>query len=86
MVTDAFKAKIVSRGIDASKIDVHKNGVILDLFTPREKDSSLSLHPQLEGKQVFAYIGTHGMAHALAFILTAFPRPRHRCLKPISSS
>ena len=64
-----------SRGIDASKIDVHKNGVILDLFTPREKDSELlSLHPQLESKQVFAYIGTHGMAHALAFILDCLPK------------
>ena len=75
VVTDAFKAKIASRGIDASKIDVHKNGVILDLFTPREKDSELlSLHPQLEGKKVFAYIGTHGMAHALAFILDCLPK------------
>lgn len=75
VVTDAFKAKITSRGIDASKIDVHKNGVILDLFTPREKDSELlSLHPQLEGKKVFAYIGTHGMAHALGFILECLPK------------
>lgn len=75
VVTDAFKVKIVSRGIDASKIDVHKNGVILDLFTPRAKDSELLLqNPQLTGKKVFAYIGTHGMAHALAFILDCLPK------------
>ena len=32
VVTDTFKRKISARGIDSSKIDVHKNGVILDLF------------------------------------------------------
>ena len=72
MVTDTFKRKISSRGIDASKIDVHKNGVILDLFEPRPKDTELmEANPQFEGKKVFAYIGTHGMAHGLSFILTS---------------
>lgn len=75
VVTDAFKAKIASRGIDASKIAVHKNGVILDLFTPRVKDAELlNQNPQLKGKKVFGYIGTHGMAHALAFILDCLPK------------
>lgn len=79
VVTDAFKAKIVSRGIEASKIDVHKNGVILDLFTPRPKDAELlKEHPHLEGKKVFAYIGTHGMAHALAFILDCLPKAQRQ--------
>lgn len=75
VVTDTFKRKIAARGIDASKIDVHKNGVILDLFEPRSKDSELmEANPQFHGKKVFAYIGTHGMAHGLAFILNGLPK------------
>jgi len=75
VVTDTFKRKIAARGIDESKIDVHKNGVILDLFEPRSKDSELMEdNPQFHGKKVFAYIGTHGMAHGLAFILNSLPK------------
>lgn len=75
VVTDTFKRKIAARGIDVSKIDVHKNGVILDLFAPRPKDGELmEANPQFNGKYVFAYIGTHGMAHGLAFILNSLPK------------
>ena len=75
VVTDTFKRKISARGIEASKIDVHKNGVILDLFEPRLKDKQLmEANPQFEGKKVFAYIGTHGMAHGLSFILNSLPK------------
>ena len=75
VVTDTFKRKIAARGIEASKIDVHKNGVILDLFEPRLKDKELmETNPQFEGKKVFAYIGTHGMAHGLSFILSSLPK------------
>lgn len=75
VVTDTFKKKISDRGIFTSKIDVHKNGVILDLFKPRPKDPELlSANPQLDGKKIFAYIGTHGMAHGLSFVLSCLPR------------
>lgn len=75
VVTDTFKRKISARGIDPLKIDVHKNGVILDLFKPRPKDKELmKANPQFEGKKVFAYIGTHGMAHGLSFILNSLPK------------
>ena len=75
VVTDTFKRKISARGIDPLKIDVHKNGVILDLFKPRPKDKELmKVNPQFEGKKVFAYIGTHGMAHGLSFILNSLPK------------
>ena len=71
VVTDTFKRKITSRGVLSTKIHVHKNGVILDLFKPRPKDKELmEANPQLKDKKVFAYIGTHGMAHALSFILS----------------
>ena len=75
VVTDTFKRKIASRGIEPAKIEVHKNGVILDLFKPRVKDEELmGANPQFSGKKVFAYIGTHGMAHGLSFILNSLPR------------
>ena len=74
VVTDAFKSKIASRGINEAKIFVHKNGVILDQFQPSPKDTGLlEDNPQLKGKKVFAYIGTHGMAHGLSFILDSLP-------------
>ena len=72
VVTDAFKENISSRGIDSAKIYVHKNGVNLEIYQPREKDKELiESYPQLSGKMVFAYIGTHGMAHGLSFILSS---------------
>ncbi|MDA8687057.1 glycosyltransferase family 4 protein [Schleiferiaceae bacterium] len=75
VVTDTFKRKIAARGIDESKIDVHKNGVILDLYEPRTKDNELmEANPQFHGKKVFAYIGTLGMAHGLSFILNSLSK------------
>ena len=71
VVTDAFKHKINQRGISLEKISVFKNGVNLEVFKPGPKPSALLEKHQLEGKFVFAYIGTHGMAHGLAFVLEA---------------
>lgn len=68
VVTDSFKEKIIQKGIDGAKISVHKNGANLDLFQAQERDSELNKLYQLEDKFVFAYIGTHGMAHGLDFI------------------
>jgi glycosyltransferase involved in cell wall biosynthesis len=73
VVTDAFKEKIASRGINPAKIFVHKNGVILDQFYPLPKDQELLATYNLEGKKVFGYVGTHGMAHGLSFILRTLP-------------
>lgn len=69
VVTDTFKEKISSRGISIEKISVFKNGANLDLFRAGEKPASLIKKHGFEGKFVIAYIGTHGMAHGLDFIL-----------------
>lgn len=69
VVTDAFKRKIADRGIAESKIDVIKNGVCLEAFQPKSKDEALVDELGLGGKVVIGYIGTHGMAHKLDFIL-----------------
>ena len=73
-VTDAFKANLISRGIDAEKIDVVTNGSNMELFAPRPKDEALVEELGLEGKFVVGYIGTHGMAHSLDFIVRSLAR------------
>ena len=70
-VTDAFKANLVSRGIDATKIDVITNGSNVSLFYPRPKDQELLEQYNLKDKFIIGYIGTHGMAHNLDFIVRA---------------
>jgi glycosyltransferase involved in cell wall biosynthesis len=74
VVTDSFKNKIIEKGIPSSKIFVHKNGANLNLYKPIEKNKQLENELHLVGKKVFAYIGTHGMAHGLDFILNSIKK------------
>lgn len=69
VVTDSFKRTLVARGIDEAKIKVVKNGVDKEMFKPVPKDEALIGELGLEGKKIIGYIGTHGMAHKLDFIL-----------------
>lgn len=69
VVTDAFKKFIINRGIVAEKIYVVKNGANLDLYKPSSKNYELLKQLGLLNKFVISYIGTHGMAHKLDFIL-----------------
>lgn len=68
-VTDAFKKNITDRGIHAGKIEVVKNGVDPKLFSYQPKNEILQEKLGLKGKFIVGYIGTHGMAHNLDFIL-----------------
>ncbi len=68
-VTAAFKANLIKRGIDADKIEIVTNGVNMELFAPVQKDDALAKKLGIEGKFVIGYIGTHGMAHSLDFIV-----------------
>ena len=69
VVTDSFKKTLILRGVSESKIAVVKNGANRDLFKPIPKDHALIEKLGLEGKKIIGYIGTHGMAHKLDFIL-----------------
>ncbi|GAB3224340.1 glycosyltransferase family 4 protein [Algoriphagus aestuariicola] len=69
VVTDAFKKKISEKGIVADKIVVHKNGVDLSKYYPGIKPVELLDRLGLRGKFILSYIGTHGMAHGLDFVL-----------------
>ncbi len=70
-VTDAFKTNLIGRGIPAEKIDVVTNGSNMDLFAPRPKDETLLASLNLSNKFIVGYIGTHGLAHSLDFIIRA---------------
>ena len=69
VVTDSFKRTLVERGIFPGKIAVVKNGANRELFKPLPKDEELVKSLGLAGKKIIGYIGTHGMAHKLDFIL-----------------
>jgi glycosyltransferase involved in cell wall biosynthesis len=73
-VTDKFKTIIKEKGITEDKIEVVKNGANLSLYQPRPKEQSLVRKLHLENKVVLGYIGTHGMAHNLGFILDCAKR------------
>lgn len=73
-VTDAFKAYIAPIRGEEAGITVIKNGVDATKFQPLPKDEALLQALGLHGKFVVGYLGTHGMAHALDFILEAAKR------------
>ena len=72
-VTNAFKEHLVSRGIQENKIKVITNGVDPKKFLPIEKNRKLLEKLNLKDKFIIGYIGTHGMAHSLDFIINCLP-------------
>lgn len=77
-VTEAFRAELVERGINASKIEVVTNGADLSRFRPQPKPEQLAATLGLTGKFVAGYVGTHGMAHGLDTLLDAAALLRER--------
>ncbi len=71
VVTNSFKRYMTDLGIDENKISVVTNGVDLNVFVPKTKDNDLLKDLGLNGKFVIGYLGTHGMAHGLHFVLRA---------------
>ena len=69
VVTDSFRKKLIERNISEKKLSVVKNGVDKELFAPMQKNLKLIEKLGLEKKFIIGYIGTHGMAHKLDFIL-----------------
>ncbi len=68
-VTPAFKKNLIARGIDPEKIEVVTNGSNIQLFQAREPDLELVQALGLQNKFVIGYVGTHGLAHSLDFIV-----------------
>lgn len=78
VVTDSFERKLVERGVDARKIHVIKNGVDLARFVPGARETALRAKLGWNERFVLAYVGTHGMAHALGSVLDAAALVRGR--------
>ena len=77
VVTDSFKKYIIKEHqIKPEKIGVFKNGVLISNFkTPKPNDvMTLKESLGLEDKIVISYIGTHGLAHGLKFILESISK------------
>jgi glycosyltransferase involved in cell wall biosynthesis len=70
-VTNAFKMRLESRGIASEQMEVITNGANLDLYNETKEDSLLIDELELNGKFVIGYIGTHGLAHSLDFIVNS---------------
>ena len=68
-VTNSFAKEINNKGIKANKLSVIPNGVDLIKFVPREKCDRLLNELGLKNKFIVGFIGTHGMAHGLDFII-----------------
>ena len=79
-VTDAFKTNLINRGIEDDKIHVVTNGSDMVLFSPREKDEYLLKSLALEKKFIVGYIGTHGMAHSLDFIVSTIAKIKDKSI------
>jgi len=77
VVTDSFKKYLIKEHqIKANKVGVFKNGVIINnLKKPKQYDvMSLKESLGLKNKIVISYIGTHGLAHGLEFILESISK------------
>ena len=77
VVTDSFKNYLISdHNIDSKKIGVFKNGIILDTVKNYFSNNTIKLKHDLDldNKIIISYIGTHGLAHALTFVLKATQR------------
>lgn len=70
-VTDAFKENLKKRGIPENKQLVIPNGSNLELFDKRRYNGQVRNNLRLDDKFIVGYIGTHGMAHSLDFILNS---------------
>jgi len=76
-VTKYMKQEIqVKHNIIDKKIKIVRNGVDFNEFQPLPKNQKLISSLGLENKYIIGYIGTHGLAHGLAFILKSAAKLR----------
>jgi hypothetical protein len=80
-LTQAFKDNLVNRGIKEGKIKVVPNGANMDLFSPKSKNAKLEKKLRLAGKTAVGYIGTHGLAHGLDFIIKSIANLKNKNIK-----
>ncbi|MFD2532971.1 glycosyltransferase family 4 protein [Gracilimonas halophila] len=72
--TPAFKANLISRNIPEEKIHVIPNGANLKLFDAERKNANLKEELGIKEDFVVGYIGTHGLAHSLDFVVESIAK------------
>ena len=77
VVTDSFKKYIIKEHkIKPEKVGVFKNGVLISNFKKPKPNDVMTLKESLglKNKIVISYLGTHGLAHGLKFILESISK------------
>ena len=77
VVTDSFKKYLIEEHqIKQEKIGVFKNGILISKFNKADPKQVISLKKSLclENKIIISYIGTHGLAHGLKFVLDSISK------------
>jgi glycosyltransferase involved in cell wall biosynthesis len=77
VVTDSFKKYIIKEHqIKPEKVGVFKNGVIINNFKKPKPNDVMTLKESLglKNKIIISYLGTHGLAHGLKFILESISK------------
>jgi len=77
VVTDSFKKYIITEhDIKPEKVGVFKNGVLVSNFKKPKLNNVIALKDSLglQNKIIISYIGTHGLAHGLNFILESISK------------
>jgi glycosyltransferase involved in cell wall biosynthesis len=75
VVTDGYVEKLVEKGIERKKIGVVKNGVRLEQYAAYAgHGNDLRSIYGVTGKFIIGYLGTHGVAQKLEFIIRAASR------------
>lgn len=73
-LTDALKAELVNRGVDAEKISVVPNGVDTSRFRPMTRDSSLARELGIGSETVIGYVGSIVDYEGLGLLVEAVAR------------
>ncbi len=72
VVTKGIQANLLARGIPAEKITIIPNGANTELFQPKpEQGVALREKLNLQHKFIVAYVGIHGVAQGLEYVLEA---------------
>lgn len=76
VVTPGMMERLASRGVPRGKLFLLTNGVDTAVYRPMPPNVELARRLGIEGKKVFLYAGTHGMAQGLEVVLEAARRTR----------
>ena len=77
VVTDSFKKYVIKEHqIKSEKVGVFKNGVLVSNFKKPKLNDVIAIKHSLglQNKTIISYIGTHGLAHGLKFILKSISK------------